>query len=94
MDQVWKGLPNLDPRDPGGFYKKKPLLSVMVINCDGLHWTRGKVAFHATVDHLKPDIIFGCESKLSPDMPTYSIFPNGYNARRKNGDQNGGVVLV
>ena len=27
MDQVWKGLSNLDPRDPGGFYKKKPLLS-------------------------------------------------------------------
>ena len=27
MDQVWKGLFNLDPRDPGGFYKK-PLLSV------------------------------------------------------------------
>ena len=26
MDQVWKGLSNLDPRDPGGFYKK-PLLS-------------------------------------------------------------------
>ena len=27
MDQVWKGLSNLDPRDPGGFYKK-PLLNV------------------------------------------------------------------
>ena len=26
MDQVWKGLSNLDPRDPGGFYKK-PLLT-------------------------------------------------------------------
>ena len=25
MDQVWKGLSNLDPRDPGGFYKKPPL---------------------------------------------------------------------
>ena len=24
MDQVWKGLSNLDPRDPGGFYKKPP----------------------------------------------------------------------
>ena len=22
MDQVWKSLSNLDPRDPGGFYKK------------------------------------------------------------------------
>ena len=26
MDQVWKGLSNLDPRDPGGFYKKKTAL--------------------------------------------------------------------
>ena len=25
MDQIWKGLSHLDPRDPGGFYKK-PLL--------------------------------------------------------------------
>ena len=25
MDQVWKGLSNLDPRDPGGFYKKTAL---------------------------------------------------------------------
>ena len=25
MDQVWKGLSNLDPCDPGGFYKKPPL---------------------------------------------------------------------
>ena len=24
-DQVWKGLSNLDPDDPGGFYKKPPL---------------------------------------------------------------------
>ena len=29
MNQVWKGLSNLDPRDPGGFFffYKKPLLS-------------------------------------------------------------------
>ena len=26
MDQVWKGLSNLDPHDPGGFYKKPPLI--------------------------------------------------------------------
>ena len=30
MDQVWKGLSNLDPRDPGGFYKK-PLLNLWLI---------------------------------------------------------------
>ena len=30
MDQVWKGLSNLDPRDPGGFYKK-PLLSPKLV---------------------------------------------------------------
>ena len=29
-DQVWKGLSNLDPRDPGGFYKKKTLLSLSI----------------------------------------------------------------
>ena len=28
MDQVWKGLSNLDPRDPGGFYKKPLLIHV------------------------------------------------------------------
>ena len=30
MDQVWKGLSNLDLRDPGGFYKK-PLLILLTI---------------------------------------------------------------
>ena len=29
MDQVWKGLSNLDPRDPGGFYKKPLLRSII-----------------------------------------------------------------
>ena len=41
MDQVWKGLSNLDPRDPGGFYKK-PLLTLT---------TKSKsiIIFHANV---------------------------------------------
>ena len=37
MDQVWKGLSNLDPRDQGGFYKKKKFLKVGM--SDMQEWT-------------------------------------------------------
>ena len=69
-------------------------LKVMVINCDGLHWPKVKAAFHASVEEHAPDIILGCESKLSPEMPTYSIFPENYNIRRKDRDKNGGGVFI
>ena len=35
MDQVWKGLSNLDPRDPGGFYKKTALKRLLSLVVDG-----------------------------------------------------------
>ena len=38
-------------------------------------------------------LLLGYESKLSPEMPTYSIFPDDYNVKRKDRDQNGGGVL-
>ena len=37
MDQVWKGLSNLDPRDPGGFYKKTALKSYKHISYVSLY---------------------------------------------------------
>ena len=37
MDQVWKGLSNLDPRDPGGFYKKPPLITIIAKSWRNLH---------------------------------------------------------
>ncbi|XP_072036924.1 uncharacterized protein [Amphiura filiformis] len=69
-------------------------LKAMLVNCDGLHWSKRKADFHARVNDLAPDLIFGCESKLSPDMPTYSIFPDNYNIIRKDRDSNGGGVFI
>ena len=45
MDQVWKGLSNLDPRDPDGFYKKtalkwlRPSALPLVVGEGGSLWT-------------------------------------------------------
>ena len=41
MDQVWKGLSNLDPGDPGGFYKKPPLsVNLSLLICQS--WLQGR----------------------------------------------------
>ena len=37
MDQVWKGLSNLDPRDPGGFYKK-PLCRPNILSAPKIYY--------------------------------------------------------
>ena len=50
----------------------------MIVNCDGLHWPKRKDAFHTTVNELKPYIIFGCESKLNSNIPTYFVFLEAY----------------
>lgn len=89
--------PNKDQKSQSNKARKKvrpPKIKAMIVNCDGLHWPKRKAAFHATVNELKPDVIFGCESKLDPNIPTYSVFPEEYNITRKDRNANGGGVFV
>ncbi|XP_072022153.1 uncharacterized protein [Amphiura filiformis] len=69
-------------------------IKTMIINCNGLKGQKKQAAFRASVDHHNPDIILGCESKISQDMATYSIFPDNYAIYRKDRDSNGGGVFI
>ena len=68
----------------------------MEINCNSILSPERAAIFKATVEHHSPDIIFGCESKLSPDTPTGACFPQGYTIYRKEREfgSGGGVFLA
>ena len=45
--------------------------------------------------HHNSDIIFGSESKISPDFAEYSVFPEDYSVhRRDRNSEDGGVFIV
>ena len=71
-----------------------PTLKAMVINCDGLKGEGKKLAFQSTIKAHSPDIIFGCESKIDPTIPSYSIFPEEYSFMRKDRNKDGGGVFI
>jgi len=48
----------------------------MIVNVDGL---RSKVPqLNTVVSYVKPDVIVGCESKISSDITSAEVFPPGY----------------
>ena len=71
-------------------------LKCMEINCNSIVSTERAAIFKAHVDLHKPDIVFGCESKLTPDMPTNASFPQDYTIYRKERATvgGGGVFLA
>ena len=68
----------------------------MIINCNSLKGPSRFSEFQVLVDFHKPDIIFGCETKLDCEVPTYSVFPPTYSVLSKDQNRNvgGGVFLV
>ena len=51
----------------------------MIINCNGLESSKHSTEFQALLDLHNPDIVLGTESKLNPDISSYSIFPPLYS---------------
>ena len=51
-------------------------------------------SFWNLVDSSKPDIIFGCETWLRPNITTQEVMPPGYNTYRKDRADGYGGVLV
>ena len=51
---------------------------------------------HTIIDSAKPDIILGNESWLTPDIKNSEIFPDSFDAIRKDrvGDAHGGVFIA
>ena len=66
----------------------------MIINCNGLKSQSKKASFCASFAHHNPNIIFGCDSKISPDIAKYSILPENYSVHRKDKNSQGGGVVI
>ncbi|XP_048583255.1 uncharacterized protein LOC125562943 [Nematostella vectensis] len=71
-------------------------LTCMEINCNSIQSSERAAIFASHVSTHKPDIIFGCESKLSPEDPTAASFPSDYNVFRKerSGSGGGGIFIA
>ncbi len=84
------------PNKPPHFRKRTKVRKLlgMQINCNGLKGDDCKTRFVAAVEQHKPDVIFGCESKLDEGTPTYSIFSDEYEVYRKDRTAHGGGVFV
>ena len=65
-------------------------LRCLEINCNSIQSSERSAAFTSIIANQDPDIVFGCESKLSPEDPTYSSFPPNYNVFRKERVNSGG----
>lgn len=66
----------------------------MIINCNGIKSVGKQAVFRATIDQYQPDIVLGCESKLSGNIATYDVFPENYTVCRKDRSENGGGVFI
>ena len=64
------------------------------MNCQSVKNKKGEL--HTIIDSAKPDIILGNESWLTPDIKNSEIFPDSFDAIRKDrvGDADGGVFIA
>ena len=64
------------------------------VNCQSIR--NKKAELHTIIDSAKPDIILGNESWLTPDIKNSEIFPESFDAVRKDraSDAHGGVFIA
>ena len=69
-------------------------LRILIMNCQSINDKRAEL--HTVIDSAKPDIILGNESWLTPDIKNSEIFPDSFDAIRKDrvGDSHGGGVFI
>ena len=65
----------------------------MILNCNGLKGSDHIAKFQALLDLHSPDFVLGTESKLRPDILSYSIFPPNYTVFRKDKNRFGGGIF-
>ena len=64
------------------------------MNCQSIK--NKKAELHTIIDSAKPDIILGNESWLTPEIKNSEIFPDSFDAVRKDraSDAHGGVFIA
>ena len=87
----------LEPKEAKGKAAKTALnhpLRILIMNCQSIK--NKKADLHTIIDSTKPDIILGNESWLTPDIKNWEIFPESFDAVRKDraSDAHGGVFIA
>ena len=69
-------------------------LRISIMNCQSVK--NKKAEIHTIIDSAKPDIILGNVSWLTPNIKNSEIFPDSFDAIRKDrvGDAHGGVFIA
>ena len=83
-------FPRSNPATISSKRNTKTKLKGMIINCNGLKSSKHSTEFQALLDLHDPDIVLGTESKLNPDISSYSIFPPSYSVVRRGRNAFGG----
>ena len=86
-----------EPKEAKGKAAKVALnhpLRILIMNCQSIK--NKKAELHTIIDSAKPDIILGNESWLTPEIKNSEIFPNSFDAVRKDraSDAHGGVFIA
>ena len=69
-------------------------LCALSINVNSLKGPAKKALFSQLLLDHKPDLVFGCESKLSNEIADNEIFPPGFTVLRGDRDENGGGTFL
>ena len=67
-------------------------LRILIMNCQSVK--NKKAELHTVIESSKPDIILGNESWLNPDIANSEIFPEEYEAIRKDREDGHGGVFI
>ena len=86
-----------EPKEAKGKAAKAALnhpLRILNINCQSIK--NKEAELHTIMDTAKPDIILGNESWLTPEIKNSEIFPDSFDAVRKDraSDAHGGVFIA
>ena len=57
---------------------------VLSVNVNGIKSVYKRTEFHLLVDTVKPMVVIGCESKISPDIRDSEVFPANYTVHRRD----------
>ena len=77
-----------------GIPDKKRNWRALVVNINGLR--DKKASIHAACEYIKPDVLIGCETKVTNEILSTELLPTNYlaNSYRKDRNAHGGGVIV
>ena len=85
-----------EPKEAKGKAAKAAInhpLRILIMNCQSIK--NKKAELHTIIDSAKPDIILGNESWLTPEIKNSEIFPDSFDAVRKDRASDAhGVVFI